>query len=111
MHAGLPSGCPRKSVTSPPSIRPSASIWFWTGQLNLGHHSRPLALAATALGVGALAALLFPLTWGASSFPALFALPLSVPALRTPGLGRLLAVLALLINAALTVLLVLIWFV
>jgi hypothetical protein len=69
------------------------------------------ALGATALVVGVLAALLFPLTWGASAFPAMVALPLSVPGLRTAGLGRLLAALALLINAALTVLLVLIWFV
>jgi len=70
-----------------------------------------IALAATALVVGLVSALLAPLTWGVSLFQAALVLPLAVPGLMTPGRARWLAVLALLLNAALTVLLVLIWFV
>jgi len=70
-----------------------------------------IALATTALVVGLVSALLAPLTWGVSLFQAALVLPLAVPGLMTPGRARWLAVLALLLNAALTVLLVLIWFV
>ena len=67
--------------------------------------------AATACLVGVVSALLVPLTWGMSLLLAAFVLPLAIPGLLIPGRGRWLALLALLINAALTVLFALIWLV
>ena len=69
------------------------------------------ALALTALVMGGISTLLVPATWGVSLFIAALVLPLALPGLTTPGGGRWLAMLALLLNATLTVLLALTWFV
>lgn len=75
------------------------------------HGRHGVGLALTALVVGVISALLVPLTWGMSLFIAALVLPLAVPGLLTPGRGRWLASFALVLNVALTALLVLAWFV
>jgi hypothetical protein len=67
------------------------------------------AYATSALVIALISALLVPVTWGVSLLLAYIGLPLAVPGLRSPGRVRWLARLALLLNAALSVLFALIW--
>lgn len=68
-----------------------------------------IAYATAALVIALISALLVPLTWGISLLLAAIGLPLAVPGFGSPGLGRWLALLALLLNAALAILFALVW--
>jgi hypothetical protein len=70
-------------------------------------HARVFVGAALAFAV--LGTLLVPLTWGMSLLLAPISLPLAVPGLWLAGWTRWLGVFAVLVNAALMVLLALIW--